>query len=133
MAELDASLRRVERDAIIIGVVMAGAALVIQDGRPGGALGVVGGGALMALSYRSIKGGVDAVVRRVAGNESSGSRRRGLRALVGVVFRYALLAAGAYVILIPLRAHPLGVIAGVTAPVVAIALEAARLQWQKSS
>jgi hypothetical protein len=133
MAEADASLRRVERDAMVVCGLMAAVALALQGGRPDGAIGVVGGGALMAVSYRSIKGGVDALVGRVAGNGSSGGRRRGLRALVGVVVRYALLAAGAYVILIPLRAHPLGVLTGVTAPVVAIALEAARLQWQKRS
>ncbi|MEW5982145.1 MAG: hypothetical protein AB1806_07210 [Acidobacteriota bacterium] len=133
--ERDESLRRVERDAIILCGLMTGVALALQGGRPDGALGVLGGGALMALSYRAIKRGVDVLVRHAGAVSDTrdeavtgrGSRRR----VVWFVLRYALLAAGAYVILIPLRAHPLGVISGVTAPVAAIALEAVRLQWQR--
>lgn len=133
MSDRDASLRRVERDAILVCGVMAVTALALQGGRLDGALGVIGGGALMAVSYRAIKGGVTALVNRAetAAATPEGARApspRQARAMLSFVLRYALLAAGAYVILIPLRAHPLGVVSGVTAPVVAIGLEAARLQ-----
>ncbi len=131
----DASLGRVERDAVIVLAVMAATALLLQGGRPEGALGVLGGGALMGISYRAIKRVVNTLTARAGAGDPSGAEReppdRAKRAVVWFVFRYALLAAGAYVILMPLRAHPLGVFAGVTAPVVAIALEAVRLQWQK--
>jgi len=41
--------------------------------------------------------------------------------------RYGVIALLAWVVLVPLRAHPLGVFAGVTAPVLAIGIEALRL------
>lgn len=131
MAERDPSLRRIERDTIVVCGLMIGAALIIQGGRWDGAVGVLGGGALMALSYRAIKGGVDALVRRATGGDGESAPSPGARTVAVVGLRYALLAAGAYVILRPFGAHPLGLLSGVTAPVVAIALEAARLQWQK--
>lgn len=130
--ESDLSLTRVERDAAIACVVMAAAALAIQRGDPGGAIGVVGGGALMAFSFRAIRGGVDAMVQRVtprAGDEAPrpGAGRIGW-AVLRFVLRYAIIGVGAWALLTRLHAHPIGLIAGVTAPVIALSAEAVRLQ-----
>jgi hypothetical protein len=53
-------------------------------------------------------------------------RGRHVLAVVGIVVRYALLAVGAYVILLCLRLHPVGVVAGVSTPFVAVAVELVR-------
>jgi len=118
--EPDASLRRVQRDAAIICLALAALAAVVMGGRPEGALGVLAGGALMAVSYAAIKGGVDAALTR-------GSSRAGAWAAFGFIARYGVIAVLAWAILVPLHAHPLGVFAGVTAPVLAIGIEAVRL------
>ena len=63
--DADRDLRRFERDAMVACGVMAVAALALTRGVEA-PLGVVAGGLLMALSYRAVKGGVDALVGRVA-------------------------------------------------------------------
>ena len=130
--EPDPSLRRIQRDAAIICGVLAIAALAIQRGRPDGALGVVAGGALMAFSYRAIKGGVDALVRKSAGaapvDESAYVSKGAVAwALFKFIGRYAVIGLSAWAVLVPLRAHPIGLFAGVTVPVIAIGIEAVRL------
>ena len=131
--EPDASLRRVRRDAAVICLAGAIVALAAMGGRPDGALGVLAGGALMAVSYSAIRGGVDAAIRRAAPRledgasaPSSASRAAGWAA-IRFIARYGVIALLAWVVLVPLRAHPLGVFAGVTAPVLAIGIEALRL------
>ncbi len=131
-AESDPSLRRVQRDSWILCAVAAAAALVLQRGQPDGALGVVAGAALMAFSYRAIRGGVTAIVRRAAGTGQASpgtavSRGRISWTLVTFVGRYVVIAVAAWVVLVPLRAHPLGLFAGVSVPVAAIGIEALRL------
>jgi hypothetical protein len=132
--EPDASLRRVRRDAVVICLASAASALVAAGGRPDGALGVLAGGALMAVSYSAIRVGVDAALRKAspraegepAAAAVSASRAAGWAAF-RFVARYGIIAVLAWVVLVPLRAHPLGVFAGVTAPVLAIGVEAVRL------
>jgi len=63
VAEADRDLRRFERDAIVACGSMAVAALAVSRGVEA-PLGVLAGGLLMAVSYRSVKGGVDALVGR---------------------------------------------------------------------
>jgi hypothetical protein len=130
--ESDLSLKRVERDAAMACVVMAAAALAIQRGAPSGAIGVVGGGALMAFSFRAIRGGVDAMVQRVTPRPGDEAPRPGAGrigwAVLRFVLRYAIIGVGAWALLTRLHAHPLGLIAGVTAPVIALSAEAVRLQ-----
>jgi hypothetical protein len=134
--EQDASLRRVERDAVIVCAVMAVLALVAQRGHTSGALGVIGGGALMAYSFRAIRGGVDGLVQRIAPHAAAGTSPRApvnfVWAVTRVVVRYAVIGFVAWLLLVKLHAHPLGVFAGVTAPVVALAVEAVRLQRPRS-
>jgi hypothetical protein len=131
-AETDPSLRRIQRDSGIICAVAALAALILEHGRPGGALGVVAGAALMAFSYHAIKGGVTAIVRKAAatGHEAPGgsvSRGRLAWTLAKFIGRYVVIGAVAWAVLVPLRANPLGLFAGVSVPVAAIGIEALRL------
>lgn len=126
--ESDPSLRHLERDAAIACVAMALAALAIQRGDPSGALGVVGGGALMAFSFRAIRGGVDGVLgARPAAGDAPPPTAGAAWAIVRFVLRYGVIGLAAWLLLVKLHAHPLGVFAGVTAPVIAIGIEAVRL------
>ena len=105
--------------------VMTAVAWVIARGNLTAPIGVVGGGALVWISYRGIKSGVDVLVGRVKG-------RVGVAvALVKFFTRYAILAVAAYVIMARFRMHPLAVIAGASSLVVAVAVEALRgSQWK---
>lgn len=139
--ESDASLRRVQRDSVVLGVAAAVLALVLDRGRPDGALGVVAGFGLMAFSYRAIRGGADALARRASDKAGTGVAIEGVTAtgrpvavtasLAWTVFRYitryAVLAAAAWVVLIPLNASPVGLFVGVSVPVAAVGVEAVRL------
>ncbi len=62
-AEADRDLRRFERDAILACGSMAVVALAVSRGVEA-PLGVLAGGLLMGVSYRAVKGGVDALVGR---------------------------------------------------------------------
>ena len=130
--ESDPSLRRVQRDSAAIAVAAAALALAIQRGRPEAALGVLAGAAFMAFSYTAIKGGVTALLERAAaadrnqpGRPVSKGRTHWLAAKF--IGRYLVIGAAAWAVLVPLRAHPLGLFAGVTVPVAAVAIEAVRL------
>ena len=130
--EADPSLRRVQRDSAVIAVAAAALALVIQRGRAEGALGVLAGAALMAFSYTAIKGGVTTLLQRAAATTETApaarvSRGRVAWALFRFIGRYLVIGVAAWAALVPLRAHPLGLVAGVTVPVLAIAIEAVRL------
>jgi hypothetical protein len=119
--DADHDLRRFERDGAVACGAMAVLALLIGRGRTDGTAGVLAGGALMALSYWAIKGGVDAVV---AISTHSPRHRFGLA--VRFLTRYALLAVGAYVMLACFRVHPIGLLAGATTPFVAALVQLVR-------
>ena len=132
IAEAD-PLRRVERTALVVCVVMAGAALIVARGRPHVAAGVVGGGLLAAVSYRAIKSGVTGLMSVVpAEGPASKNRSNPSRILARLVLRYALLALLAYVMIARLRLHPLGLLAGASSVVAAVSVEALRLLLKKS-
>ena len=124
MTEQDPLLRRVERNGLVACGAMAVAAWVAAGGRPAAPLGVAAGGALVALSYRGIKGGIDALVGATRGGED----RRGATAIRLVKFftRYAILTAAAYVIMARLPVPPVAVVAGASSLVVAVMFEAIR-------
>jgi hypothetical protein len=122
----------VQRDSAAIAVAAAALALVIQRGRPDGALGVLAGAGLMGFSYAAIKGGVTALLERAvaAGRAEPGERVSKARVawiLAKFIGRYLVVGLVAWAVLVPLRAHPLGLFAGVTVPVLAIGIEAVRL------
>ena len=116
------ALRRVERDALIACAAIAAAAWAVARGNVQAPLGVFGGGALAWISYRGIKGGIDALT----GAEGAGTGVRMAIGLVKFFTRYAILAVAAYVIMARLRLPPLAVFAGASSLVVAVAVEAVR-------
>jgi len=125
VTEIDPVIRRLERTGIAACAVMAAVAWAVARGNLTAPAGVFGGGALVWISYRGIKGGVDVLVGSVTG-------RVGVAvALVKFFTRYAILAVAAYVIMARLRMPPLAVIAGASSLVVAVAVEALRgSQWK---
>ncbi len=115
--EPDPMLRRFERNQVVATLLMAAVPAVF--GRFDVVLGVLAGGALMAASYHAIKGSVDTILRKgVTRPAIAGAKTAG---------RYALLVLAAYVMLVCLRAHPVGLLVGAMSPVVAVALEALRV------
>jgi hypothetical protein len=96
----------------------------IARGRTDVPLGVVGGGALAAVSYRGLKGGIDAAIG--AGQMGGKAGRGAAIGLVKFFTRYGILAVAAYVIMARLRLPPVAVIAGASSLVVAVMLEAFR-------
>ncbi len=120
--EPDPLLQRLERHGLIACGAMAAIALVLGRGNPGGAFGVLAGGALTAISYGSIKGAINAVMEGAGGAQRS--RRRRWWALARGLARYGILALAAYVMIVRLRLHPAGVVAGASSLVIAAAWEA---------
>jgi hypothetical protein len=156
-AERDPALRRFERDAVLACLGLAACGLAAVWPTRGivpalnGAAGVLGGGLLMALSYRAIKGAASLVVETM-GNEAGGPLPpenrgsaagdhaaeqdvgparlpAGRRAFLAVKFftRYALLAVAAYVMLTCFRLHPVGLVVGATSPFLAAVMQVGRL------
>jgi hypothetical protein len=60
------------------------------------------------------------------------SRRQRLLPVVKFLARYALLAVGAYAMLVFLHLHPVGLVMGVSSPVVAAAIEVIRMSRRLS-
>jgi hypothetical protein len=90
-------------------------------------LGVLGGGALVAISYRGVKAGISAMV--VAGDAGVGGEAASRKVVIGLVkffTRYAILAVAAYVIMARLRLPPVAVFAGASSLVIAVMVEALR-------
>jgi hypothetical protein len=120
----DDLLVRLRRNTFIACGVIAVLALVADPRRPAAALGVLGGGVLVAISYFAVAFTIEAFMP--VGQEPS--RKRPKRAWAALLFagHYALLAFAAYVMIGRLRLHPIGLVGGVTSFVVAVALEARR-------
>jgi hypothetical protein len=133
--QADPLLRRIERTAIVACLVMAALALALARGRPGPALGVLGGGLLIAVSYRTIASGVAGLVDRMAPQPADSVAQPGTPRLAWTVTklagRYALLAVLAYVMIARLRLHPVGLLVGASSVVAAASVEALRLLLKK--
>ena len=105
-------------------------------------LGVIGGGLLIGLSFWAIRGTVDTLIARRAGSsrhsaegasaEGESSRFSARFALVKFFTRHAILALGAYGMMVRLHLSPVGLLAGVSSLGVAVAVEALRdLRWRR--
>jgi uncharacterized membrane protein YhaH (DUF805 family) len=117
-------LRRIERRAFwVFGIMMIVAA---ASGGIRAILGVVGGALLVAVSYRAIQGGVDALVEGPRAGTSRGGVSSTIWRLVKFITRFAILAAIAYVMMVRLRAQPVWMLVGASSLVAAAALEAVR-------
>jgi len=119
--------RRLVRDTLVIVVVSAVVGAVLGGWRMGA--GVVGGGVLLGISYRALKRAVDAIGPPAPGEEGRPTVSL-WRLVFGLTIRYALLLGAGYVIIGRLRLHPLGVLVGVSAAVVAAMVEAVR-SWRQ--
>ena len=128
MTEADPFLRRIERLSLLACGAMAALAWAVARGDVNAPAGVFGGGVLAWVSYRGIKGGIDAMMQAARGE------KQGVGVAIGLVkffTRYGILAVAAYVIMARLRMPPLAVFAGASSLVVAVALEALRgSQWK---
>jgi len=148
--DADPLLRRLERRALLFCLIAAVATVVVQRGRFDVAAGVVGGGVLIGVSYWAVRSSIDGVLALVGESDPGESgpggpgpgrgsrvsaetrpgpvlqaRGRALAHGLRFVGRYAVLAGLAYVMLVWLRLHPVGLILGVSSIVVAAAIEAA--------
>ena len=136
--ERDTTLRSVERNAFVICAVMTVVACFVPP-RPAVALGVLGGGLLVGVSYWSLKSSVTALVDVLAGAgqgagtapDSARPRANIRREIAKLSLRYALLGLLAYVMIARLRLHPWGLLAGASSVVAGVALEAARFVMKK--
>jgi len=129
----EAMLGRLRRDTLVSGLVLAGAAAAWWPHAPGRAAGVLGGLALVALSYAAIRAGVDAAIgaRIGAAPEAESSKARPnstpRSGFVKFFTRHAMLAVGAYVMIARFELHPVAMLAGVTTPAVAAGIEFVRI------
>jgi len=113
----DPFFHRLGRTAALLCALMAAVALAVSG--MGAALGVLGGGVLVGVSFLALASGTGAL---------GADRARLVRAAtIRLVGRYALLGFLAYVMIARLRLHPLGLLAGASSVVAAAAVEAARL------
>jgi hypothetical protein len=124
----DAVVRRIERTALAFCGVMTIAAVALAKGSPWPGIAVLAGGLLIATSYWSIKAGVS----RLGGNDGAIARVPRARIAFQLAGRYALLALMAYVMIVRLRLHPLGLLAGASSIVAAVTVEAVRVLMKKS-
>jgi hypothetical protein len=117
-------VQRLQRTTLVALAAMAATAFVIKPTQPRLALGVLGGGALIGLSYW----GLCALADVVAKPRDFAEKRRSFRifALVKFFTRHAILALAAYGMMARLELHPIGLLIGVSAPGVAAAVEAWR-------
>ena len=137
MRDADPFIRRLERDAMIFAAVATAAALALRPRQPAIAAGVAGGGLLALASLWAIRSSVDAVLSRLVpgapddrpdNRPDDGSTPTRAAAGLGVKLagRYALLALGAYVMIVRLRLHAIGVLIGASSLVAAASFEAVR-------
>jgi hypothetical protein len=91
-------------------------------------LGVLGGGALIGISFWAIRGAVDDLVPRAGG---TGEKASGFT-LVKFFTRHAIVALAAYGMMVRLRLDAVGLIAGVSSLGVAVAVEALNVfRWRR--
>jgi hypothetical protein len=147
--QVDIILRRVERTAVVLCVLMAAVALAIGRGHPTPALAVLAGGLLVSISYRMILAGAGVLAGTpgAAGNPTqmvgappttdaraadAATPPRPLFTGAKVAGRYALLTVLAYVMIARLRLPPVGLLAGASSIVAAVSLEALRYLLKKT-
>jgi hypothetical protein len=119
--------QRLERDTSIVVALSAVGGTAIGGWRMGA--GVLGGGLLLAISYRALRRAVDAIGPPAPGQEGRPTVSP-WRLAFGLAVRYALLLGAGYVIIARLHLHPLGVLVGVSAAIVAAMIEAVR-SWRQ--
>jgi hypothetical protein len=127
MPEADPLIRHLLRDATIWCGVATAVALALRPDQPGIAGGVAGGGLLALGSLLAIRASVDALLARVVPSGNTAPARAGAGLAVRLAGRYALLGLGAYVMIVRLRLHAVGVLIGASSLVAAASFEAVRV------
>ena len=125
-------IERVARVTAIACVVIAGAFALWRGALAG--VAVLGGGALIGLSFWAIRGSVDALVRtrKEAAKAGETAQKSTGFALVKFFTRHAIVALAAYGMMVRLHLDPLGLLAGVSSLGVAVGVEALRdLRWRR--
>jgi hypothetical protein len=126
----DLLIRRIARMSVAFCVAATAVALWQFGWRA--ALGVLGGGLLIGISFYTLGSGVSALV--LAATEGAASARRVVqRSVLKLVLRYALLGFLAYVMIARLRLHPIGLLVGASSVAAAAFVEAARYLVKKTS
>lgn len=132
----EALLARLRRDTVWAGLALAAAALGLWPGQPARAAGVLGGLALIGLSYAGLRAGVDAALGLRMRAVSPDERREnpadspasgGSLGFVKFFTRHAILALGAYVMIARFELHPVAMLVGVTTPAIAAGIEFVRM------
>jgi hypothetical protein len=108
---------RVARNLASACVAMAALSTLWRPGDWRLPLGVLGGGALVGLSFRAIATSADSLARP--------DRRRSWR-LVKFFTRYGILALAAYAMMVRFELDPVGMLVGVTSLGLAFGIEAVR-------
>ena len=121
----DLLLQRLARTSAVVCLLMAVAGYAL-GGAPA-ALGVVGGGLLIGVSFYLLGSGAAGLATLLAGGSTRAERRRIASGVaLKLAGRYALLGFLAYVMIARLRLHPLGVLAGASSVGAAAFIEAVR-------
>jgi hypothetical protein len=138
---IDPLLKRLELGALVWCAAVTLLAWLATGSGPL-ALGVLGGGALTAVSFLAIKTSVEALLALLpptmadaAGEAGEGAsadaaqtgRGAASRAIVKLVGRYALLTLMAYAMIARLRLHPIGLLIGASSLVASASFEAFRV------
>ena len=123
-------LRRLQRETLVFVMAVTGIAFLLEPTAPRIALGVLGGGVLAGLAYWGIRGLADVLVRdAIRGEMRSNSR---VWALVKFFTRHAILGLAGYGMMTRLKLDPIGLLIGVSSPIVVIAFEAVRAPGRRS-
>jgi hypothetical protein len=122
-------LDRIARHTAISCVLIAAVYALARRSWLAGAA-VIGGGLLISISYGAIRASVDAAIARHRSGESPSPSTR--LPLVKLFTRHAIVAVAAYGMMVRLHLDPLGVLAGVSSLVMAVAVEVLReLRWRR--
>jgi hypothetical protein len=122
-------LDRIVRDTTLTCVVIAALAALWTRDYPL-PLGVLGGGVLIGLSYWAIRGTIDALIALRSGGETPVKPPR--LQLVKFFTRHGMLALAAYGMMVRLHLDPVGLLAGVSSLVIAVAVEVLRdSRWRR--
>ena len=121
-------IARIARDAAVACAAMAIAFAMWRGALAG--VSVLGGAALIGLSFWAIRGTVDALITLRLNGETG--RISTAFTLVKFFTRHGIVALAAYGMMVRLHLDPLGLLAGVSSLGVAVGVEALRdLRWRR--
>ena len=121
----DLLLQRLWRTAVVLCLLMGTVALLVFG--VSAAAAVLGGGLLIGISFYHLATGTGDLAALVSGSMTRAEKRLiAGRVALKLAGRYALLGFLAYVMIVRLRLHPVGLLAGASSVAAAAFVEAAR-------